>query len=228
MVTVAGLVLGFVANQLSPRGIVLARDYFPPVPAVPPAPAASAGSVPSAPPGGAAMAAPDTAPVGTPESQDTGPASSSPEKVPDAVATAVRARGWGVVERADAEALFHDPRYAQESVVFVDARDDRHYLEGHIPGARPLDRFYPERYLPDLLGPCLAAERVVVYCSGGDCDDSLFAAALLAEAGVPADRLAVYVGGMREWQAGGLPVEVGGRHSGNLSTTAEAPAGGTP
>jgi rhodanese-related sulfurtransferase len=112
--------------------------------------------------------------------------------------------------------LYQDPPRAQELIVFVDARDDSRYQEGHVPGAYPFDRYYPENQLPGVLPPCQMAEVIVVYCGGGDCDDSEFAAVALRDAGIPAERLGVYAGGMTEWVAQGLPVEIGPRGSGNI------------
>jgi rhodanese-related sulfurtransferase len=58
--------------------------------------------------------------------------------------------------------------------------------------------------------------KVVVYCSGGECEDSEFAAIMLRDAGVPRDILFVYAGGILEWKATGLPVETGARLSGEI------------
>jgi len=204
LVAALGFALALAGNALSPRGLVVNRDYFP-------ADRSAAGS----------GASPTGTPTGATNLVATAPLVGPPAAVPDSVEARVQARGFSVVTREEARALLDDPRHAQELVLFVDARDDRHYQEGHLPGAYPLDRFHPERYLADLLGPCTAAERVVVYCTGGDCEDSLFAAALLHDAGVASGRLGVYVGGIADWQSAGLPVEVGGRLSGDL----RAPAG---
>ena len=67
-----------------------------------------------------------------------------------------------------------------------------------------------------MLPPCLLAGQVVDYCTGGDCEDSEFAALTLSNAGVPKKKLFVFGGGMTEWATNGLPVEVGKRKSGNL------------
>lgn len=72
--------------------------------------------------------------------------------------------------------LFNDPRRERELVVFVDARDGVHYESGHIPGAYRLESSELARDLPVLLPVCLTAETVVVYCNGGDCNDSETAA----------------------------------------------------
>jgi rhodanese-related sulfurtransferase len=124
------------------------------------------------------------------------------------------ARGFRFLDAAEARNLFDDPRREQELVVFIDARNERHYEEGHVPGAYVFDHYYADRYLPDVIVVCQQAEIIVVYCTGGDCEDSEFAAVALKEAGIPVERLAVFVGGMAEWQANGWPVEVGPRGSG--------------
>ncbi len=110
--------------------------------------------------------------------------------------------------------LFHDLRYEQGLVILVDARDDAHYQAGHIPGAWQFDHYHPEQYLPAVLPVCLNAQKVVVYCTGGACEDSEFAAIMLREAGVPRDSLFVYTGGITEWMTNGQPLESGARGSG--------------
>jgi rhodanese-related sulfurtransferase len=61
---------------------------------------------------------------------------------------------------------------------------------------------------------CQTAERMVVYCNGGDCEDSLFTAVTLKNAGIPGTNLWIYPGGLGEWSTNGLPVETGARKSG--------------
>ncbi|MCL4176282.1 MAG: hypothetical protein KJ072_00835, partial [Verrucomicrobia bacterium] len=109
-----------------------------------------------------------------------------------------------------------DPRHETEQVVFIDARSRQLYEEGHVPGAFHLDHFYPEATLAEVLPVVLSAETIVVYCNGGDCEDSEFTAVFLREAGVPDDRMRVYGGGMEEWRQQGLPVELGHRRSGKM------------
>jgi rhodanese-related sulfurtransferase len=125
----------------------------------------------------------------------------------------LRAKNLGIVALTEAQELFQDPRHETEQVIFVDARNRRHYEEGHLPGAFHLDHFYPEETLSEVLPAALMAEVVVVYCNGGDCEDSEFVAIFLREAGVPGDRLRVYPGGISEWREEGLAVELGHRGS---------------
>lgn len=191
-----GLALALGANWVSPRGLSLTRNYFP-----------TTGGTP------ATNAVPD-------HSGGNGSSSVTNGVSSNAVLVArLEVKGLHALDGLAAEALFRDPGYAQERILFVDARNDQHYLEGHIPGAYQLDHYYPANYLPVVLPACLQAEIVVVYCNGGDCEDSEFAALTLKEAGVPADRLRVYVGGIEDWAAAGRPVETGARGSGLLRGT---------
>jgi rhodanese-related sulfurtransferase len=112
--------------------------------------------------------------------------------------------------------LFRDPRHEQGLIAFVDARDDSHYQAGHIPGAWQFDHYHAETFLPVILPVCMNAQQVIVYCTGGTCEDSEFAAVMLRDAGVPRTSLFVYVGGITEWKNNGLPMETGGRRSGQL------------
>ena len=112
--------------------------------------------------------------------------------------------------------LFASPEYASQGVIFVDARNDAQYPAGHIPGAFAFDHYRPETAIAVVLPACLSATRVVVYCTGGACEESEFATRALADSGVPRDRLFIYVGGLTDWQAAGQPVEIGARRSGQF------------
>ena len=135
------------------------------------------------------------------------------------LAARLQAKGLQLVESRQAADLFRDPRREQGMVIFVDARDDQHYQEGHIPGAYQFNHYRAENYLPTVLPVCQSAEQIVVYCTGGDCEDSEFAAIFLRDAGIPKEKLFVYAGGMTEWNTSSLPVETGGRKSGNFRST---------
>jgi rhodanese-related sulfurtransferase len=191
MIAVVGGALAFAANALSPRGLALARNYFPGDRSRP-------------------VIASGSNQLSTTTSQ-TNRAGSKP----DLVAEQVRSEGLRLVDGNQMATLFHDPRREQGLVVFIDARNDDHYQEGHIPGAYQLDHFYPERYLATTLPVCQTAEQILVYCTGGTCDDSLQTAIFLRDAGIAPERLFIYAGGMVEWTAKGLPVETGSRRSGS-------------
>jgi rhodanese-related sulfurtransferase len=131
-----------------------------------------------------------------------------------ALAARLGTEGLRIADSKEADRLFHDPGYQQDRVIFLDARDDAHYQAGHIPGAYQFDRYYPEKYLTALLPLCQAAEQIIVYCNGGDCEDSEQAALFLASGGVNREKLLVYAGGITEWERNGWPIEAGARGSG--------------
>lgn len=185
-VLAGGLLVALLANFVSPKGLQLGRDYFLKA-IVPPVPAL------------AQITTPATAPAET-----------------NAVFLRLRARGLQPLNFAAVFALFQDPKRGREQIVFVDVRNDALYQAGHVPGAYQLDYYRLEPYLPAVLSACGAAEKIVVYCTGGDCEDSELAAVLLGQAGVPRERIFVYPGGFTEWSAQGLPLELGARLSGEL------------
>jgi len=184
LVGVIGAVLAFAANALSPRGLRLARDYFPPQTRLP----SSASST------NAVKGTNDLATIET-------------------LAARIRELGLHLADSNKVEQLFRDPRREQGLVLFIDSRNEEHYQEGHVPGAYLLDYYYKENYLATVLPACNMAEEIVVYCNGGTCDDSLLTANLLMSA-IPKEKLLVYGGGMTEWLTNGLPVEIGERNSG--------------
>jgi rhodanese-related sulfurtransferase len=104
----------------------------------------------------------------------------------------------------DALQLFGEKR------LFLDARRTSVYADGHIPGARSFpiwesdiaDRvkaFYEEGL--DQNAP------IVIYCSGGDCEDSHMLAEKLYMVGF--NNLLVYKDGFPGWQKRGLPAARG-------------------
>jgi rhodanese-related sulfurtransferase len=189
VVVFVGAGFGLVANQFSPRGLALSRNYFP----------AGTNRVAAAP---------------VPAPPAPGPA--APDESADAAQVSERLRDKGLqeVKRKQVETLFHDPRHQDGRVVFVDARAGDGYEEGHIPGAYQLDPYHPEKEIGTVLSVCKAAEMVVVYCTGGECEDSDTAAILLRDGGVPGAKIFVYGGGSKDWQEAQLPLETGPRNSG--------------
>jgi rhodanese-related sulfurtransferase len=190
LVAAAGAAFAFGANLISPRGLALTRNYFP-----------------------AGINRPVPAATGV---ANTNPPASSPAQL---LAGRLKEQGLQWVDGRQAAQLFHDPRFKQGGIAFIDARDEQHYREGHIPGACEFDPYHPEKYFATVLPVCQAAEQIVLYCNGGDCDDSESAAITLRDVGIANQKLFVYTGGITEWTTNGLPVEIGGRNSGNLRST---------
>ena len=104
---------------------------------------------------------------------------------------------------------FEDPATADGTYVFVDARNDQAYEEGHIPRAMQADHYRLENYIEAVLDAAENAERVIVYCNGGDCEDSIYMCNDLIQFDVPYDILYLYAGGWHEWESKGQPIETG-------------------
>jgi rhodanese-related sulfurtransferase len=201
-----GAALSFAANGLSPRGLKLARNYFPKVVALPPVSTNASPVVP-----GTNISLPNY-PVKTNGAVISKTNAPSPI---DLLRERLKPKGIGLVDSNQVVQLFHDPRLKSNLVVFVDARNDDHYQAGHVPGAYQLDYYRPENYLMDVLQACQIAQQIVIYCNGGTCEDSELAATLLMSA-IPKEKLFVYGGGWTEWTTNSLPIEIGSRNSGNI------------
>jgi rhodanese-related sulfurtransferase len=153
---------------------------------------------PSAEPATAATQAPSpTTPVPAPASEAS---ASSRSFAPHPNTASVE------ISTDDAEALHNQQR------LFLDARRSSVYADGHIAGARSFpvwesdiaDRvkaFFDEGL--DQNAP------IVIYCSGGDCEDSHMLAEKLYMVGFNA--LFVYKDGFPGWQKRGLPVTKGAK-----------------
>lgn len=114
-----------------------------------------------------------------------------------------------VISLEEVADLAHDPLYPGELCVFIDSRGDEAYEVGHIPYARQMNPYHSERYLPQILPEVLAAEKVVVYCEGGQCDDSIFACRELLDNGVSFESIYLFEGGMEAWEEADGPIDEG-------------------
>ena len=105
--------------------------------------------------------------------------------------------------------LFYDPNTAAGVNVFIDARNDEAFEAGHIPGALQCNPYQLEKYIYDVLDDVLSADKVIVYCNGGDCEDSVFACRDLLEFNVSYQSVYLFAGGREEWISNGMPVAEG-------------------
>jgi rhodanese-related sulfurtransferase len=199
LVAIVGAALAFAANALSPRGLKLSQDYF------------LTGADHFATNRPVAVTATNRAANRLAETNfvTDAPTLISVPRLDD--------KALQAIDSAQALRFYHDARRESGSLVFVDARDEEKYLRGHIPGAYELDPYHPEQYLPSALPACQSAEVIVVYCTSGDCEDSEIGALLLRNAGIPNEKLFVYVGGINEWTEKKLPLETGARLSGTIT-----------
>jgi len=112
------------------------------------------------------------------------------------------------------EIAFNDVKALHDkNVLFLDARRTSVYEQGHIPGARSYSVW--ESDIDDKVQK-LFAERsdtaaqnlpIVIYCSGGDCEDSHMLAQKLW--GIQFNNIYVYKDGFPDWQQHGAPVHTG-------------------
>lgn len=124
--------------------------------------------------------------------------------------------GIAVVSFEEVARLVDDPLYEAGAWLLVDARNEESFESGHIPGAVRFDPYRPERTAQEVVPLAMTAERVVIYCYGGECTDSELAYRHLVGFGVDPARLAVFAGGIEEWCRRGRPVERGASGSGEI------------
>ncbi len=94
--------------------------------------------------------------------------------------------------------------YNSPSVLFIDARDEWDYNEGHIKGAVNLPfETEDETILLNFMAATAKDKEMVVYCNGADCDLSLYLARTLAAEGFTS--VNIFFGGWSDWQLQELP-----------------------
>jgi rhodanese-related sulfurtransferase len=159
-----------------------------------------------------APAAGETASVPAPAPTVPGTSATAPAAAPNAAPSAKTFaphpdRASVEIGTDDAEQLFGEKR------LFLDARRSSVYADGHIPGARSFPVW--ESDIADRVKALFeegGGDRdqnapIVIYCSGGDCEDSHMLAEKLYMVGF--NNLLVYKDGFPGWQKRGLPAVKG-------------------
>ncbi|MBC8370339.1 MAG: hypothetical protein H8E25_10080 [Planctomycetes bacterium] len=94
--------------------------------------------------------------------------------------------------------------------VVIDARSIAEHEISHIPGSYAVDHYNQQQLVEPLLDVILAAPIVVVYCKGGDCQDSIFLARdLVYKYNVAFESIYIYEGGMNDWLQNSHPIATG-------------------
>jgi len=114
-------------------------------------------------------------------------------------------KAWVEISGEDVAAL-----YARGNILFLDARRTSVYRAGHIAGARSISIW--EADADDKVKALFSEGRdqsapIVVYCSGGDCEDSHHLGEKLYFVGF--DNVLVYKDGFPDWEKRGLAVKKG-------------------
>lgn len=106
----------------------------------------------------------------------------------------------------------YQPYAAGEDAYYLilDARSEKDYKVGHIPGARLCHHYHQDLYVPNLLSQMNAVDLIIIYCAGGDCEDSIqLATDLVYTHGVPKELVTIFEGGWEEWEEAGLEIKEG-------------------
>lgn len=114
-------------------------------------------------------------------------------------------KAWIEISGDDVAAL-----HARGNVLFLDARRSSVFRDGHIAGARSISVW--ESDVDDKVKALFTEGRdqsapVVIYCSGGECEDSHMLAEKIYRVGF--DNVLVYKDGFPDWQKRGLAVTKG-------------------
>ncbi len=93
----------------------------------------------------------------------------------------------------------------QGDAVFIDARSEVSFLQGHITGAVSLPVGQFSEKIQMLLNTYEPSTPMITYCSGRTCDDSHKLAQLLATVGYLNVR--IFIDGYPAWEESGYPSE---------------------
>lgn len=98
--------------------------------------------------------------------------------------------------------------YVENKAIFVDARPESEYAQGHIKGAVSLPwQDAHERFMG--VAPRLEGEKTIIcYCDGESCELSHELALFLSDLGF--ENVRVLVNGWTKWRDAGLPVKIKG------------------
>jgi rhodanese-related sulfurtransferase len=205
-VAALALIIGLTANAASPKGLRLTKNYFL-KPVLPPVDTRPTDTRPREP-----------GPTTLPTQPATGPAE---ELTEDQIIQNLRNAGFNAIYHHEVVEIYESPYYRDGLYMIVDARSERLYPEGHIPGAYHLYSFYADQYIDTVmkaynLAEGLQAEKIVVYCNGGKCEDSEFTVRDLLAKGIPPHKVFIYGLGFGGWKDKGMPYETGDRNSGQI------------
>lgn len=131
-------------------------------------------------------------PITAPEQKDASEAAQESGTIPEPV--------W--IDLSDAKAYFEDGE-----ALFIDAREEEEYVEGHIKGAINIPYGWYLNEHPDISSVVEGKKVIITYCSGSECEASIQLAYALWEKGYGG--LKIFFGGWQEWIDAGLPVEEG-------------------
>ena len=95
--------------------------------------------------------------------------------------------------------------YDGGKTLFVDARSNDDYREGHIKGAISLPVGEFDEKVGNLLDNYSPDQSIITYCSGRTCEDSHRLAQMLIDLGY--ENVSIMIDGFPGWKENGYPVE---------------------
>lgn len=102
--------------------------------------------------------------------------------------------------------------FERDEALFLDARPESQYAEGHIKGALNLPWQDLDRYFLEVVDRLDGPKTIITYCDGVACDLSHELTLFLKEMGF--EKVYVLVNGWSLWKEAGFPVERGLRIDG--------------
>jgi len=97
--------------------------------------------------------------------------------------------------------------FEKQAALFLDARPQKQYAEGHIQGALSLPWQEVDRYFMEQIDRLDDASMIITYCDGEHCDLSPKLALYLKK--MTFENVRVLVNGWTLWQQSDLPTEFG-------------------
>lgn len=123
-----------------------------------------------------------------------------PEPIPGGPDSAEVAEPYATVTLEEVARIAADTSRVGLDVI-LDARNQKAFERGHLPGAIRCDPYNLEHDFDYAISMALGAERVIIYCHGGKCEDSYFLAQELINHGVLSERIHIFKGGWEAWEA---------------------------
>lgn len=141
--------------------------------------------------------------------QDYDPTTKPDPNSTDAPPTAEPNIPYAIMSVGEVAVLLDSPDTQVGLNVIVDARNEELFAQGHIPGAVQCDPYGPPTAIDDVAGRLAGTAKVVVYCHGGSCEDSVLLCNYLVARGIPKETLYVFKDGWDGWLASKNKVATG-------------------
>lgn len=95
--------------------------------------------------------------------------------------------------------------YQSSEIIFIDARDPEDYEYAHIKRSVNIPFDYLDDHWEQVIAGMDKRAQYVIYCSGSECESSLFLGRYLRAEGFA--NIYVFYGGWGEWEVNNLPID---------------------